>query len=955
MSAAALWREAIAAPGPVERSGVIERACKAGSFDDILAEARRLISSAAAEAYDCARVAEEIAQRLGDPLQKSAAARVKGQALRALSRHADAIEAFEAAARYARESGDPLLAARSRLGIVDSLGWLERFSEAIELARELEEELRAHGDLSEAAKALCNAGNIHHRRDEYAEALDCYTRALEILTPTGNADAIARVQANRANILTHLNRVNEAMELYEGARGTFDERGDALSAAVVDLNVGFLRYISGEHSASLAAFARSRRAFESHGRKVEAAKVDGDMGDVYRALNLLPEALECYDRAIDTFREVPLEYETARAEIGRAVVLAGFGNWDEAMAALARADAAFAAQQNRLQRAHVALIRAHVLRSAGKPAAASRAASSAARALKRAGLLGWAAEAMFIQADVELERGRDAVELMTTVIEAARENLRSSLESRAHHSLGRYYQSRGELDQALDEFRAGVNCLEQARTLVTIEEFHVAFLKDKVAVYEDLVAALLTRGFRADIVEALDCVERSKSRLLLERVQSAHDAGVRAGITPDPELTERLARLRSELCLHYHSMHVFDGAEQLQRRVGITLGNTQRLRELESEYRNLLREAQIRQTGGGHHVRMLGEVVPVSELQAALRPDEALVEYTAFFGQICAFVVTRRDVLVRLNIAQISDVDYLARRLRYHLQRVEGQTGYVARHQDELHAAIRGVLADLYRLLLAPIEGLFPGDKLVIVPHGVVHGLPLHAAIDGDEYATDRWEIVYSPGAGVWYEGLQRRSGDQSDGGDDLTKSPALLMAVPTPGIELVSEEVDRLAELFPNAVVFRDKEATLGAFHEHAPGSRVIHLATHALFRADNPLFSGLSFSDGWLLAHDLYDVMLSCDLATLSACRTGAALVEPGDELFGLIRGFLSAGARSLAVSMWPAADAATVAVMVRFYSNLAAGMGRASAMRKAQIACRMEFPHPYHWAAFSIVGAR
>ncbi len=955
MSSAVLWKEAVSASGPGERSSAIERACRTGAFDEILAEARRLVTSAAEEALECAGVAREIAERLGEPLRQSAAARVQGQALRALSRHAHAIDALEAAAGYALDAGDPLLAAQSRVGIIDSLGWLERYGEAIELARHLETDLRELGDFSEAAKVLCNAGNLYHRRDEYPEALDCYTRALEILEPTGNVDAIARVQANRANILTHLNRVQEAMVLYEEARATFAERGDALSAAVVDLNVGFLRYISGEHSASLAAFARSRKAFEEHGRKVEAAKVDGDMGDVYRALNLLPEALECYDRAIDTFREVPLVYETARAEIGRAVVLAGFGNTEEAMAALSRADAAFASQQNRLQRAHVALIRAHVLRSAGKAAAAARAAASAARALKRAGLHGWAAEAMFIQADVELERGRDAVGMMTAVVEAARENLRSSLESRAHHALGRYHQAQGNLEKALEEFRAGVDCLEHARNLVTIEEFHVAFLKDKMAIYDDLVAALLTRGLRGDIVEALDCVERSKSRLLLERVQSAHDAALRSGAVIASDLTERLAQLRSELCRHYHSMHVFDGAEQLQRRVGITLGSTQRLRELESEYRDLLRQVQIRQAGDRHAARMLGEVVPVTELQAALGPDEALVEYASFFGQVCAFVVTRRDVLVRLNIAQVSEVDYAARRLRYHLQRVEGQSGYVARHQEELHAAISSVLVDLYRLLLAPIVSLLPGDKLVIVPHGVVHGLPMHAAMDGDQYAVDRWEIIYAPGAGVWYEGVQRGSDHSKAEGDDLTQSQALLMAVPTPGIELVREEVDRLAEMFPNATVCRDEEATLAAFHRHAPHSRVIHLATHALFRADNPLFSGLSFYDGWLLAHDLYDVMLSCDLATLSACRTGAALVEPGDELFGLIRGFLSAGARSLAVSMWPAADAATVAVMVRFYTNLAAGMGRAAALRQAQIASRDEFPHPYHWAAFSIVGAR
>jgi CHAT domain-containing protein len=956
MAAVLPWKQAASEPDADSRARLIDEACRAGAFEATLTEARRLTTVCADEAVRCAHVAREMAQRLGDPRSLSAASRVHGQALRAASRHAAAIDALEAAAAYALDAGDARLASESRIGIVDSLGWLERFDEAIALAEQLEADLLAAGAEEEAGKVLANAGNLYHRRDDYPRALDCYTRALGRLVRFGNPDAVARVQANRANILTHLNRVPEAIELYDEARKLFETRGDALSAAVVDLNVGFMRYISGEHTASLAAFARSRKAFEGVGRKVEAAKVDGDMGDVYRAINLLPEALACYDRAIDTFREVPLEYETARAEIGRAVVLAAISRTDEASAALSRADAVFAAQQNRLQRAHVALIRAHVLRAAGKPGPAARAAATAARELKRAGLHGWAAEAMFIQADTELEQGRNAAEMMEAVIASARDTLRSSLESRAHHALGRHHARNGATDAALNEFRAGVACLEQARTLVTIEEFHVAFLRDKLAVYEDLVAALLTRGLRADVIEALDCVERSKSRLLLERVQSAHDAGTRTGATPDPELTDRLARLRAELCRHYHSMHVFDGPEQLRRRLGISFDDTGRLLELEGEYRAALREAELSAAGrGGTTARMLGEVVPVADLQAALEADEALVEFASFFGQVCAFVVTRRDVVVRLNIAQVEEVDYSARRLRYHLQRVEGQSGYVARHQEELHAAIRGVLADLYRLLLAPIEGLLPGDKLVIVPHGVVHGLPLHAAIDGERSALDRWEIIYAPGAGVWYQGVERAKDAPREAGPGLMDQPALLMSVQAPGIELVSEEVDRLSELFQAAHVFRDETATLGAFHEHAPQSGIIHLATHALFRADNPLFSGLSFSDGWLMAHDLYGVRLSCELATLSACRTGAALVEPGDELFGLSRGFLAAGARSLAVSMWPAADAATVAVMVRFYNNLASGMSRGSALRQAQIATRCEFPHPYHWAAFSIVGAR
>ena len=181
------------------------------------------------------------------------------------------------------------------------------------------------------------------------------------------------------------------------------------------------------------------------------------------------------------------------------------------------------------------------------------------------------------------------------------------------------------------------------------------------------------------------------------------------------------------------------------------------------------------------------------------------------------------------------------------------------------------------------------------------------------------------------------------------------MVAVSEPGIEKVAEEVDRLSELLSGAVVLRGEEATLNAFRANAAGRDLVHLATHGLYRSDNPLFSGLRFADGWLLARDLYEMALDCDLATLSACQTGMAFVEAGDELFGLQRGFLAAGARSVAASLWLADDAATAAIMEQFYTGLSRGLSKAAALRAAQRHALCTNPHPYHWAAFILIGER
>jgi CHAT domain-containing protein len=135
----------------------------------------------------------------------------------------------------------------------------------------------------------------------------------------------------------------------------------------------------------------------------------------------------------------------------------------------------------------------------------------------------------------------------------------------------------------------------------------------------------------------------------------------------------------------------------------------------------------------------------------------------------------------------------------------------------------------------------------------------------------------------------------------------------------------------------------------------RYIHFATHAVFRRDNPQFSGLRLADGWLIAHDLYRRSLRCSLATLAACRTGMSQVTPGDEVLGLARGFLHAGARAVMVSHWAADDAATSELMKACYSGMFNGLSRAAALRSAQQSLRGRYPDPYYWAPFVLIGAR
>ena len=171
-------------------------------------------------------------------------------------------------------------------------------------------------------------------------------------------------------------------------------------------------------------------------------------------------------------------------------------------------------------------------------------------------------------------------------------------------------------------------------------------------------------------------------------------------------------------------------------------------------------------------------------------------------------------------------------------------------------------------------------------------------------------------------------------------------------------EEAGLLAKLLQGRC-YLEGEATIERLIEQAPGSSLIHLATHGKSRLDAPNFSYVRLADGQLNAIDAFTLDLKhCELVTLSGCETGLALSGGGDEQLGLGRAFLAAGADSLVMSLWEVEDEATAELMRLFYQRLLWGDTKAQALRAAQYELLRRddspFAHPYFWASFRLVGA-
>jgi CHAT domain-containing protein len=131
------------------------------------------------------------------------------------------------------------------------------------------------------------------------------------------------------------------------------------------------------------------------------------------------------------------------------------------------------------------------------------------------------------------------------------------------------------------------------------------------------------------------------------------------------------------------------------------------------------------------------------------------------------------------------------------------------------------------------------------------------------------------------------------------------------------------------------------------------VHIATHGWFRQDNPMFSSISLGDSQLNLFDLYQLSLPCELVTLSGCGTGLNMVVGGDELLGLVRGLLYAGAQGALVTLWDVNDQSTADFMGFFYRALQANKNKAQAVQEAMAEIRRRHDHPYYWAPFVLVG--
>jgi CHAT domain-containing protein len=333
-------------------------------------------------------------------------------------------------------------------------------------------------------------------------------------------------------------------------------------------------------------------------------------------------------------------------------------------------------------------------------------------------------------------------------------------------------------------------------------------------------------------------------------------------------------------------------------------------------------------------------------LLGALEADEVAVEYFTMGDEVAAFVVSRDGLQVVRALASKRELEQKLAATRFQIEKFGYGRDYIDTHFWQLKQTTDESLTALYEVLFAPLEAALGSKRLIIIPHDALHYVPFHALCDQrGYYLIDRFEISYALSAAVLKLCRARQS--------TVKDSHLVAVGVAERGTPAIEDEVAALGAIFPDAVTLMGSEATRDNLMQRAPGARFLHLASHGYFRRDNPMFSFLKLADSHLDFYSLLDLRLNAEMVTLSACHTGINRVFPGDELHGLVRGFLYAGAPALIVSLWAVNDRSTAELMREMYSHIHAGASKREALRRAQLTIKDAYGHPYYWAPFVLMG--
>jgi CHAT domain-containing protein len=893
-------------------------------------------------ALSLAEAAVLAARAIGDGKLLAQSYRIQANVHAGREEYQAAVDLYGAALHGCEELQDADGAARTLVAAIQPHIILGEYARAFELADAARKILLSLGDHRRLARLENNIGNIYHRQDRLDVALEHYERAYQQLLPYADTEELTISLNNMSMCLIGMNNFSQAMATYEGAKKLLEARDMPLLRSVVEYNIAYLHYLRGNYHRAIEMLKATRAAGEKLQQHYLVALCYLDLSDIYVELNQSSEAIDAGERGFALFRKLDIAYEAGKALANQAIALGQAGKTRRALDLFAESKVLFEKENNQAWPRLIDLYQAVILFEASRFAEARGIAFTAAEFFDASILRTKAALCHLLLAQIAIETGdtREAELECSRATDLINVLGMPNLSFQAYFLRGRIQQAKGELRSAYAEYQLARNELESLRSNVSRDELKISFMKNKSELYERLVSLCLSpelSGYSSE--EAFRYIELAKSRSLMELIQFRSDDDTQEDLGPN-DGAKTVRNLREELNWYEHRIQ----AEELRQEKNAS-GRIEKLREERATREKALLSALAEASGSQADAQEArGDVMlPLEKIQRLLSDDASIVEYYFAEDRILAVVVGKKSLEIT-HVADAPRVHESLRLLRFQLARAQFASESLHSITGNIYDSTVAHLRELYKALIAPVRSQLTGRHLVLVPHGALHFLPFQALHDGERFLLDSYTTSYAPSAAVY--ALCRTKKTTTDNG-------SLIFGVDDAAAPLIAEEARAVHESLPGSELFLGEAANHDLLLRKSRSSRLVHIATHGKFRPDNPMFSGIRLGDGWLHVYELYQMKLSAELLTLSGCATGLNVIGSGDELLGLIRAALSAGARSLLLTLWDVNDRSTSKFMSSFYRGLPTANSKAEALAEAAKEIRHEFPHPYYWAPFILVG--
>ena len=535
--------------------------------------------------------------------------------------------------REAQGLGEEALALKTRLGMADELSasyhalglaaWdANRNVEALKLFQQALESAEKAQDLRGAAKAQGGLGLVYANLGNPQRAREGHRRERELAHTINDLRLEANGLANEAaldiwegNALPGIARLDTARALYRRSQDAAGEQNalGQLATAYESTGREDLALAAADSSLSLA------RRLGLRGQEADQLRL---IGGVHLRIGDYREAIRTYAQAESTMRAAGLTANLGSLLRSSADANLRLGNLPRADETLREALGLHAASQEPFEQLDDVLLATEVEYRLGGAARAEARLEEGRTIANRLNTHG--ARIAVVLAEAHLaDLARDSRRVLRVLQAAAPDIAQGDIgaEWMVNALAARAYARLGSLDSAAAAGHRAVRAVERLRGDLASEALRSAYVADRSEVYGDLVLTLLRLG-RTD--EAFATADAARSRGLLEHLSAARGGAASGAIPPEIEGGERLLRRIDELV-----QRLRETERRQPRERGAVVDSSSALivadlAKARSEYEGLLVRAVQRNPRASS---ILGVApVPLDQVRAALRADEALVE-----------------------------------------------------------------------------------------------------------------------------------------------------------------------------------------------------------------------------------------------------------------------------------------------------------------------------------------